>query len=184
MLSIFIIKNMKKLLILFYLVIQSCGSYTFTTNKGYEVKSILAITEVGDTISVPYRQFVKYRDTEFLRYRHNNNWYWNNWRYNDPYFWNQYYNWNNYEYWNQYRVYNNRYTVPNRPSVRPKVKPKPRPRPRIRPNEPRPRIPNRPRIAPPNNPPRRVNPPSPPPRRVRSNARRGSNSSNVIGRRN
>lgn len=175
---------MKKLLILFYLVIQSCGSYTFTTNKGYEVKSILAITEVGDTISVPYRQFVKYRDTEFVRYRYNNSWYWNNWRYNDPYFWNQYYNWDNYRYWNQYRVSNNRYIAPNRPSVRPKVKPKTRPRPRIRPNEPRPRTPNRPRITPPNNPPRRVNPPSPPPRRVRPTTRRGSNSSNVIGRRN
>ena len=127
---------MKKLLILFYLVIQSCGSYTFTTNKGYEVKSILAITEVGDTISVPYRQFVKYRDTEFVRYRYNNSWYWNNWRYNDPYFWNQYYNWDNYRYWNQYRVSNNRYIVPNRPSVRPKVKPKTRPKnppPRTRP---------------------------------------------------
>lgn len=190
-------KDMRKLLILFYLVIQSCGSYTFTTNTGYEVKSILAITEVGDTISVPYRQFVKYRDTEFLRYKHHNNWYWNNWRYNDPYFWNQYYSWNNYGYWGGYRVYNDRYVAPNRPYVRPKVKPKPRPRPRPRPRvdprEPTPRIrPNNPprRVDPPRrvNPPRRIDSPrSTPtttPRRVPSNTRRGNSSSNVIRKKN
>ena len=142
---------MRKIIVLVYLVLQSCGSYTLTTNTGYEIKSILAITEVGDTISVPYRQFVKYRDTQFIRYQHNNNWYWNNWRYNDPIFWSRY-NWSNPRLWNEFRDYNNRYITPNRPYVRPKVKPKTRPRPR-------PRTPIRPRVVP-KNPPRRVNPPT------------------------
>ena len=75
------VKSLKYAII--FLSLYSCGSYTLSTNKGYEVKSILAVTEVGDTIAVPYRQFVKYRDTQFVRYQHNNSWYWNNWRYND-----------------------------------------------------------------------------------------------------
>ncbi len=72
--------NKSWILALILLSLYSCGSYTLQTNKGYEIKSILAVTEVGDTIAVPYRQFVKYRDTQFVRYQHNNSWYWNNWR--------------------------------------------------------------------------------------------------------
>ena len=35
---------------LILLSLYSCGSYTLQTNKGYEIKSILAITKAGDTI--------------------------------------------------------------------------------------------------------------------------------------
>ena len=142
---------MKKLLGYLIIVVSlaSCNTLSYTTTNGTKVKSILAITEVGDTVSVPYRQFVKYRDTEFMRYRHNNMWYWNNWRYNDPIFLNYYYGWNNFGYWNQFNNWYDDYRRPvNSPYVRPRVKPKPRPRPRPRPNtddpEPRPRPKQRP----------------------------------------
>ena len=104
------------------ILLSSCGSYTLTTNNGQTISSILAVTAVGDTVSVPYRQFVKYRDTEFIRYRHNNNWYWNNWRYSDPFFWNQVYNWN---YYGQFNQWNYR-PIPNTRIVRPRVQPQPR----------------------------------------------------------
>jgi len=66
---------------LFSLIITSCGTYTFTTNQGYEVKSILAITETGDTLSVPYKDFIRERYISYPRYQWNNSWYWNNWMY-------------------------------------------------------------------------------------------------------
>ena len=127
----------KSLIIAFIsLSLFSCGSYTLTNNKGYEVKSILAVTEVGDTVAVPYRQFVKYRDTEFVRYRYNNSWHWNNWRYNDPAFLYQYNSWNYYGQWN-YNWNNNFHQPRTRPVNRPKSKPRFIPTPRPRPRQPR-----------------------------------------------
>ena len=134
---------MKKSLIyaLTLLSLYGCGSYTLTNNKGYEGKSILAITEGGDTIAVPYRQFVKYRDTEFVRYRHNNNWYWNNWRYDFNWGWNQWwYSQPNRYWWNNDLRYTNPsrgYRAPSRPQVKPKTRPK-----RVRVNTPRGSRPN------------------------------------------
>ena len=168
---------MKKIIVLVCLILQSCGSYTYESYRP-TIKSLLAITEAGDTVSVSMREFERQKYDTYTRFNYNDSWYWNNWRYTNSLrgfeypngFWNNYgfnsYNWNNY-----------------RPSIRPEVKPKTRPRPRV--NVPRPRTPitpNRPRLAP--KPPRRVNPPTTPPRRVRPTTRRGSNSSNVIGRKN
>ena len=57
------------------LSLYSCGSYTLQTNKGYEIKSILAVTEAGDTISVPYKDFLRERYDNYTRFNYNNNWY-------------------------------------------------------------------------------------------------------------
>ena len=137
---------MRKLLLLVLTVLTiGCGSYQYTSYSP-TIKSLLAITETGDTVSVSIREFERQKYDTYTRFNYNDSWYWNNWRYSNNLrgfeypngFWNNYgfnsYNWNNY-----------------RPSVRPKVQPKNRPRPRV--NVPRPRV-----I--PNNPPRRVNPPT------------------------
>ena len=145
---------MRKLLLLVLTVLTiGCGSYQYTSYRP-TIKSLLAITETGDTVSVSIREFERQKYDTYTRFNYNDSWYWNNWRYSNNLrgfeypngFWNNYgfnsYNWNNY-----------------RPSVRPKVQPKNRPRPRV--NVPRPRVPltpNRPRLAP--KPPRRVNPPT------------------------
>ena len=163
---------MKKSLIyaIILLSLYSCGSYTYTTNRGYEIKSVLAITEVGDTVSVPYREFVRYRDTDFVRYRFNNNWYWNNWRYNDPYFWNSYYSWNSFGSWNWNWWYNDHYyyDIAPRTSPRPRAQPTPRPKPRTpespAPREPKPRLRDDQII--------RINPRSNQPSQGRNNGRR------------
>ena len=160
---------MRKLLLLVLTVLTiGCGSYQYTSYRPI-IKSLLAITETGDTVSVSMREFERQKYDTYTRFNYNDSWYWNNWRYSNNLrgfeypngFWNNYgfnsYNWNNY-----------------RPSIRPKVQPKTRPRPRV--NVPRPRTPinpNRPRLAPKT--PKRVNPPTTPPRRVISNSRRGSN---------
>ena len=109
---------MKKIWILFvfFLSLVSCGTYK-TTSYG-KVRSILAITEQGDTIAVPYRDFLRERNDFYPDYRIDNNWYWNRW--SNPY-WT-----NNWWYWNNYDV--RTYSVPARNYIRPKVKPKPRPR--------------------------------------------------------
>ena len=113
---------MKKIIVLVCLILQSCGSYTY---KSYRptIKSLLAITETGDTVSVSIREFERQKYDTYTRFNYNNSWYWNNWRYSNNLrgfeypngFWNNYgfnsYNWNNY-----------------RPSIRPKVQPKNRPR--------------------------------------------------------
>src|SRR5210317_643451 len=111
-----------------FLSLYSCGTYTLSTNKGYEVKSILAITQAGDTISVPYRDFVRDRYDYYPRYQWNNNWYWNNWFDNSP--------WGGYNWWWNSNPYWNGTPYISVPRVRPKVQPRPRV-PRLR--EPRPR---------------------------------------------
>jgi len=124
---------------LFVLLLTSCGSFTHTS---YRVESVLAITEKGDTIAVPLREFERQKYDTYTRFNYNNNWYWNNWRYD--------FNWRWQPYWygqpNQFWWYNDlRYTNPSRgyraPS-RPQTQPKVRPRPRV--NQPRPQP--RPRV--------------------------------------
>ena len=156
---------MKKILVLVYLVLQSCGSYKITKYNTQEVKiaKVLTITVSGDTIAVPIKEFKN------QSYERNHIYYRNSWE-------NTYYR-PNYLYYNDLWL-RNRYWNYNTPiyriPVRPKVKPKPRPRPipRIRPNPPRVR---------PNNPPRRIDTPrrgaGSTPRRVSSPSRRGSNGS-------
>ena len=90
---------MKKLLLLLILTLTSCSSYQVNDNR---IASILAVTEKGDTISVPYKQFLNNRYTEYTRFNYNNNWYWNNWRYD----WQWRYN---YWYYGQLDYYNNYY---------------------------------------------------------------------------
>ena len=123
---------MKKscIFVLILLSLYSCGSYTLQTNKGYEIKSILAITKAGDTISVPYKDFINDRNNNNnVRFNYNNGLYWNNWNYPYNWGWNSYWWNNNHRYWNNgYR----RYNVP----IKPKVYPKPKPAtPRIRINQ-------------------------------------------------
>ena len=91
---------MKKLIFLIVLLtLTSCSSYQYNTNR---VESILAVTEAGDTIAVPYKRFLNDRYTNYTRFHWNNNWYYNNWRYD--------WQWrNNYWYFGQLDYYNNYY---------------------------------------------------------------------------
>ena len=97
---------MKKLLLLLtVLILTSCSSYQYNTNR---VESILAVTEAGDTITVPYKRFLNDRYTNYTRFHWNNNWYYNNWRYD----WQWRYN---YWYLGQLDYYNNYYNnIPTR----------------------------------------------------------------------
>ena len=61
---------MKKLLLLLILILTSCSSYQVNDNR---IASILAVTEKGDTISVPYKQFLTDRYTNYTRFNYNNN---------------------------------------------------------------------------------------------------------------
>lgn len=81
---------MKKylLILLSILTLTSCSSYQVNDNR---IASILAVTEKGDTISVPYKQFLTDRYTNYTRFNYNNNWYYNNWRYDYNWRWNYYY---------------------------------------------------------------------------------------------
>ena len=123
--------------ILFILItfsILSCGSYTHESYRP-KIKSLLAITEAGDTVSVSMREFERQKYDTYTRFNYNNNWYWNNWRYDFNWGWNQWW----YSQPNRYWWYNDlRYTNPSRgyrtPS-RSQVKPKNRPR--TRPEVPR-----------------------------------------------
>ena len=107
---------MKKLIIIaLTLVLTSCGS-TYDISS-YRIKSILTITEVGDTLAVPVRDF-KFRildrrireliDRDPFRYQYRQNYYHGNYNlYPIPnYNYNQGYNYNK-----------------TNPSVRPNVKP-------------------------------------------------------------
>ena len=78
---------MKKIIILF-LILTSCGSsYNIATD--YKIKSILTITEKGDTLAVPVRDF-KFRildrriqeiiNRDPFRYQYRQNW--QGWNYN------------------------------------------------------------------------------------------------------
>jgi len=143
----------------------SCGSYQ---HSSYKVKSVLAITEAGDTIAVPIREFERNKYDSYTRFNYNNNWYWNNWRYDFNWRWQQpFFSYPDIYWWNN----DLRNTVPSRgyrTPVRPKVKPKTRPRV----DNPRPRVPiNTPRgsrsyVRPNNNPNRNNN--ANPPRQIQS----------------
>ena len=74
-------KNNLTLILLLILTLTSCSSYQYNANR---VESILAVTEAGDTIAVPYRKFLNERYTNYTRFHWNNNWYYNNWRYDYP----------------------------------------------------------------------------------------------------
>tara|TARA_R100000900_G_scaffold121404_1_gene95941 strand:+ start:225 stop:647 length:423 start_codon:yes stop_codon:yes gene_type:complete len=78
---------MKKL-ILIVLFLTSCGS-TYNASTDYKIKSILTITEKGDTLAVPVRDF-KFRildrriqeivNRDLFRYQYRQNW--QPWNYN------------------------------------------------------------------------------------------------------
>ena len=106
---------MKKLIIIaLTLVFTSCGS-TYNLSTDYRIKSILTITEKGDTLAVPVRDF-KFRvldrrireliDRDPFRYQYRGNW--QNWNYNS------------YPIPNYNQGYN--YNRP-KPNVKPNVKP-------------------------------------------------------------
>jgi hypothetical protein len=110
---------MKKLVLLVLVSLTiGCSSYTHTSYRP-KIKSLLAITETGDTVSVSMREFESQKYNTYTRFNYNNSWYWNNWRWN---------------YW--------MYSQPNRydnggiiyTPIRPVVKPQPTPpkRPRIK----------------------------------------------------
>ena len=95
---------MKKLIIIIStLILTSCGS-TYNLSTDYRIKSILTITEKGDTLAVPIRDF-KFRvldrrireliDRNSFRYQYRGNW--QNWNYNSypVQNYNQRYNYNN-----------------------------------------------------------------------------------------
>jgi hypothetical protein len=80
---------MKKLIIIaLTLMFASCSS-TYDISTDYRIKSILTITEAGDTLAVPVRDF-KFRildrriqeiiDRDPFRYQYRRNW--QNWNYN------------------------------------------------------------------------------------------------------
>lgn len=107
-----------------FVSLVSCGTYQYSSN-GKQVKSVLAITEAGDTVNVPYRDFVRERYSFYPRYQWNNNWYWNNWMYDRWRYPEFYWRWDDW-------IYDiNTVIVPRSTPVRPKVKPRPR-QPRIR----------------------------------------------------
>ena len=106
---------MKKLIIIaLTLVLASCGS-TYDLSTDYKIKSILTITEVGDTLAVPVRDF-KFRildrrireliDRDPFRYQYRQEWYRGNY--------------NLYPIPNYNQGYN--YSIPNS-NTRPKPKP-------------------------------------------------------------
>ena len=152
--------------ILLLLLVVSCGTYQ---HSSYQIKSVLAITEKGDTLAVPIREFERQKYNNYVRFNYNNGWYWNNWRYDFNWNWNPgFFSYPNIYWWNN----NLRNTVPSRgyrTPVRPKVQPKTRPRV----DNPRPRVPiNTPRgsrsyVRPNNNPSRTRN--ANPPRQTQSN---------------
>ena len=132
----------KILLILIILLTVRCGSYTHTSYRP-KIKSLLAITETGDTVSVSMREFERQKYDTYTRFNYNNNWYWNNWRYDFNWRWQPYwYSYPNQFWWHNDLRYTNPsrgYSAPSRPQVKPKTKPEiPRTRPeRIRVNTPR-----------------------------------------------
>lgn len=98
---------------LLFLSLVSCGTFKVSNVKYSRVKSVLAITETGDTIAVPYRDFLRDRHEYQPRYNYNGYWYWNNWNN---------FNWNNSWWgWNDYYWNNNTFIVPNRSIRRPRI---------------------------------------------------------------
>ena len=76
--------NMKHTLALLFVILltfSSCGTYNLSTS--YKIKSVLTITEKGDTLAVPVRDF-KFRilrQEDPFRYNYNYNWQYRNWNY-------------------------------------------------------------------------------------------------------
>jgi len=128
---------MRYLIVLLALSILSCGSYTHESYRP-KIKSLLAITETGDTVSVSMREFEKQKYDSYTRFNYNNNWYWNNWRYDFNWRWQPYwYSYPNQFWWHNDLRYTNPsrgYRAPSRPQVKPKNRPRTRPEvPRTRP---------------------------------------------------
>jgi|GEM_PF-6115023 hypothetical protein len=80
-------KNILTVLAVIILTFSSCGTYNISTS--YKIKSILTITEKGDTLAVPVRDFkfriLDNRIREFInrdhyRYQYRGNW--QNWNWN------------------------------------------------------------------------------------------------------
>ena len=118
---------MKKIFLLLILIlIIGCGSYTIPLYRP-QIKSMLAITETGDTIQVPYKNVLKDRSYDYTRSNYNTSLYWNGWGYNNNY---RYNNWWLYPHnsWNSNRIYYNNSVINNSTFIRPKVKPKTLPR--------------------------------------------------------
>ena len=81
---------MKKLiLIVSLLLFVGCGFNNYTSY--YQIKDVLAITQEGDTIAVPIREFERQKYDTYTRFNYNNTWYWNNWRYDYPWRYNYWY---------------------------------------------------------------------------------------------
>ena len=137
--------------ILLLLLVASCGTYQ---HSSYQIKSVLAITEKGDTLAVPIREFERNKYDSYTRFNWNGGWYYNSWRHDFNWQWNPwFFSYPDIYWWNN----DLRNTVPSRgyrTPVRPKVQPKTRPRV----DNPRPRVPiNTPRgsrsyVRPNNNP--------------------------------
>ena len=125
---------MKYVIILLSFLTIGCGSYTHTSYRP-KIKSLLAITETGDTVSVSMREFESQKYNTYTRFNYNNNWYWNNWRYDNDWRW---------RYWMypQSNIYNNSGIIytPIISVVKPQPTPPKRPRiknERVRVNTPR-----------------------------------------------
>ena len=165
-----------RVLFIVSLLFLSCSTYQ---HSSYKVKSVLAITEAGDTVSVPIRQFELNKYDNYTRFNYNNNWYYNSWRYDFNWQWNPgFFSYPDIYWWNN----NLRNTVPSRdyrtPS-RPKVQPKRKPRV----DNHRPRVPiSTPRgsrsYVRPNNNPNRNNNAVNAPRKVQSNYNTGRKNNN------
>ena len=125
---------------LFILLITSCGSFTHTSYQP-RIKSLLAITEEGDTVSVSVREFERQKYDSYTRFNWNNNWYWNNWRYDFNWGWQPWWFAQPNRYWwgNDLRFTNpsRGYRTPSRPQVKPKTRPNTRPNNPQRPQRPR-----------------------------------------------
>ena len=110
----------------FVLLLTSCGSYTYESYRP-KIKSLLAITEEGDTVSVSMREFERQKYDTYTRFNWNNQWYWNNWRYDFNWGWqpwwfaqpNRYWWGNNLRYTNPSRGYR----TPSRPQTQPQRRP-------------------------------------------------------------
>ena len=99
---------------IFFVSLYSCDVYNYSNDN--RVESILAVTEAGDTIAVPYRKFLDNRYDSYTRFYWNNNWYWNNWRYDYNWRWNYWYNNSPYFYNGGYYNFNNN-SEPNITSI-------------------------------------------------------------------
>ena len=95
-------------LILFCLLLSSCGAYQVSTTPKVKINKVLTITNTGDTLAVPIKEFQKYNYNNFFdnhRYNFNygfgwynnfypynygfynyrpNNWYYRDWYYKPP----------------------------------------------------------------------------------------------------